>query len=226
MSAEADAALDEIADLVESARSVPLSASCVVPRAELLELVEQARAMLPATVAQAEQVLGERDSLLQLAREQADLLVQRAHEQADLLVEQGREQGELLVEQGQEEQDRLVSTTAVFTRAQVDADRLVDEAEQRAITLRVQSERYADTKLESLELALTKTLGTVQRGRHRLRRAAEPSSVTEPEQFHDGDEDGDENDDVEEVAEGVDLPPLLDEPAVDLHRSHRRRSVR
>ena len=41
------AALDQIEDLVESARSIPLSASIMVNKAEILDLLDQAREALP-----------------------------------------------------------------------------------------------------------------------------------------------------------------------------------
>ena len=41
------AALDQIEDLVESSRSVPLSASIMINKAELLDLLDQARQALP-----------------------------------------------------------------------------------------------------------------------------------------------------------------------------------
>ena len=41
------AALDQIEDLVESSRAVPLSASIMVNKAEILDLLDQAREALP-----------------------------------------------------------------------------------------------------------------------------------------------------------------------------------
>ena len=62
------AALDRIEDLLEAARAVPLSASVMVNRAEVLDLLDQAREALPddlkaadAVVADAARRLGRRD---------------------------------------------------------------------------------------------------------------------------------------------------------------------
>jgi hypothetical protein len=45
--------LDDIAQLLETARAVPLSTSCVVPRNEALDLVEDARDALPEAIREA-----------------------------------------------------------------------------------------------------------------------------------------------------------------------------
>ena len=42
--------LDELSGLVEEARSMPMSASCIVNRAELLGLLEEMRELLPESV--------------------------------------------------------------------------------------------------------------------------------------------------------------------------------
>ena len=69
------AALDQIEDLVESSRTVPLSASIMVNKAEILDLLDQAREALPedlvaadAVVADADAVLGRADSAAESAR--------------------------------------------------------------------------------------------------------------------------------------------------------------
>jgi vacuolar-type H+-ATPase subunit H len=132
--------------LLEEARAVPMSASCMVNRGEVLDLVDEARRVLPVQLEEARRLLEQRDSI----------------------VEQGRAEAERLVEQAQQEQDRLVEATAVYTRAQAEADRLLAAAEAEAEAMRVQTEDYVDGKLANFEVVLTTTLSTVQRGRERL----------------------------------------------------------
>jgi cell division septum initiation protein DivIVA len=146
VSADVESVLDHVTVLVEEARALPMSASCVVNRHDLLELLDDARRLLPAELASARRLLAERESL----------------------VEQGRAQAERLVEQGRQEQARLVEATAVFTRAQAEADRLLEDARAQAEAMRLQTEDYVDAKLANFEVVLSKTLATVQRGRERL----------------------------------------------------------
>ena len=54
--------LDDIAQLLETARAVPLSTSCVVPRNEALDLVEDARDALPEAIREADEILANRRS--------------------------------------------------------------------------------------------------------------------------------------------------------------------
>ena len=51
--------LDELSTLVEGARAMPMSASCVVNRAQVLDLLDEARSMLPQSLATADDVLAE-----------------------------------------------------------------------------------------------------------------------------------------------------------------------
>ena len=60
------AALDQIEDLVESSRAVPLSASIMVNKAEILDLLDQAREALPEDLVAADAVVA--DANAQAAR--------------------------------------------------------------------------------------------------------------------------------------------------------------
>ena len=146
MSSDLEGVLDHLCTVVEQARAVPMSASCVLNRDEVLTLVDDARASLPSALARAERVLRERDALLARATEQADEVVHQARQ----------------------EQDRLVEATAVFTRAQDEADRLLSSARADAEAMRLQTEDYVDAKLANFEVVLAKTLASVERGRSRL----------------------------------------------------------
>jgi cell division septum initiation protein DivIVA len=145
-SADLEEVLDHLTALVEDARALPMSASCVVNRGEVLDLVDEARRVVPLELAEARRVIAERERLL----------------------EQARVQAERLVEQGREEQARLVEATAVYTRAQAEADRMLEQATDAAEAMRLQTEDYVDAKLANFEVVLSTTLATVTRGRERL----------------------------------------------------------
>ena len=146
MSSDLDAVLDTLTDLLETARAVPMSASCVVNRDEMLGLVEDVRALLPGELAAAQQVLRDRATV----------------------VAQGHAEAERIVSRARVEQDRLLEATAVWQRAQAEADRLLAEVHAEAEAMRVETDDYVDAKLANFELVLTKTLTAVQRGRTRL----------------------------------------------------------
>ena len=159
MSADLEEVLDHLAAVAEQARAVPMSASCVVNREEVLDLVDEARRVLPVEIEQARRVLAQREDIL----------------------EQGRAEAQRLVEQGEQEQARLVEATAVYTRAQAEADRLLVAAEAEARAMRVQTEDYVDGKLANFEVVLTTTLAAVQRGRDRLSGRSDLDELREAE---------------------------------------------
>ncbi|GAA2440796.1 ATP synthase F0 subunit B [Streptomyces glaucus] len=138
--------LDEIVAVVSGARSMPMSASCVVNRAELLSMLEELRAALPDSLAQAQELIGDREQLVAQARQEAERIIQSAHA----------------------ERGSLISGTEVARRSQAEADRILAEARQEAEEIRAEADEYVDSKLANFEVVLTKTLGSVGRGREKL----------------------------------------------------------
>ncbi|MFJ1608362.1 ATP synthase F0 subunit B [Streptomyces sp. NPDC088253] len=138
--------LDEIVAAVGSARSMPMSASCVVNRAELLSMLEEVRQALPGSLAQAEELIGGREQMVEQARQEAERIIESAHAQ----------------------RGSLISDTEVARRSQNEADRILAEARREAEEVRAEADDYVDSKLANFEVVLTKTLGSVGRGREKL----------------------------------------------------------
>lgn len=138
--------LDEIVAAVSSARAMPMSASCVVNRADLLAMLEEVREALPGSLAQAQELIGGREQMVEQARQEADRIIGQAHA----------------------ERGSLISDTEVARRSQSEADRILAEARQEAEEVRAEADDYVDSKLANFEVVLTKTLGSVGRGREKL----------------------------------------------------------
>ncbi|MWA13877.1 cell division initiation protein [Streptomyces sp. BA2] len=138
--------IDEIVDAVGSARSMPMSASCVVNRADLLSMLEEVRQALPGSLAQAQELIGGREQLVEQARQEAERIIETAHA----------------------ERGSLISDTEVARNSQGEAERILAEARQAADEVRVEADDYVDSKLANFEVVLTKTLGSVGRGREKL----------------------------------------------------------
>ncbi len=66
------------------------------------------------------------------------------------------------------ERGSLISDTEVARRSQNEADRILAEARQEAEEIRAEADDYVDSKLANFEVVLTKTLGSVGRGREKL----------------------------------------------------------
>ncbi|MCX2967495.1 MULTISPECIES: ATP synthase F0 subunit B [Streptomyces] len=138
--------LDDIVAAVRSARSMPMSASCVVNRAELLALLEELREALPGSLAEARELLGGREQMVAEAQQEARRIIDAAHS----------------------ERGSLVSGTEVARRSQQEADRIVAEARQEADRIRAEADDYVDSKLANFEVVLSKTIDSVGRGKDKL----------------------------------------------------------
>ncbi|MCX4502794.1 ATP synthase F0 subunit B [Streptomyces anulatus] len=138
--------LDEIVEAVGSARSMPMSASCVVNRAELLAMLEEVRQALPGSLAQAQEMLGGHEQLAVQARQEAERIIESAHAQ----------------------RASLISETEIARQSQSEADRILSEARREAEEVRAEADDYVDSKLANFEVVLTKTIGSVDRGREKL----------------------------------------------------------
>jgi cell division septum initiation protein DivIVA len=144
--ADVHAKLDDLTALVETAKSMPLSSSCVLPRPDLLTAIDEVRQLLPSEIAEADDVLRDRASV----------------------VADGRAEAEEILEKARAERARLVSRTEVALEARQQADQIVSEARESARVMRLEVEDYVDGKLANFEVVLHKTLSAVERGRDKL----------------------------------------------------------
>lgn len=138
--------LDEIVAAVGGARSMPMSASCVINRAELLAQLEEVRQALPGSLAQARELIGGREQMVEEARREAERIIENAHAQ----------------------RGSLISDTEIARRSQAEADRILAEARREAEEIRAEADDYVDSKLANFEVVLSKTIGSVDRGREKL----------------------------------------------------------
>ncbi|MDX6286908.1 MAG: hypothetical protein QOG53_2393 [Frankiales bacterium] len=139
--------LDEIVAAVEAARAMPMSASCIVNRAETLALLDELRELLPGELAEAEELLESRDDV----------------------VEEGHAEAARIIEEAKRERARLVAKTEVAQEAAREAERIITEAEDESQRMRDDVDEYVDAKLANFEVVLGKTLAAVERGREKLR---------------------------------------------------------
>jgi hypothetical protein len=156
--------LDEIVATVESARAMPMSASCVVNRADLLGQLDELKELLPGEFRQARYLLQDRDEV----------------------VAEGRREAERIIEDAEQERLRLIDETDLVRDARVEANRIIGGARDEAAGMRREVDDYVDTKLANFEVVLTRTLGAVERGRDKLRDRRE---IDETDDMDDADLD-------------------------------------
>ena len=132
--------------LVEEARGVPLSASCVVHRAEMLEILDEAREALPTDFESARKIIDTREAIIEEARVSAEQMIAIAREDVAQMVEQ----------------------TSIVQIARDEARKILDDARETADLEKQEVEEYIDGRLATLEVILNKTMDAVSRGRGRL----------------------------------------------------------
>ena len=143
--------------LIEEARGVPLSASCVVHRGEILEILDGARVALPTDLDQAIEIISSRD----------------------LIIEEARTSAEHLISTAREDVARMVEQTAIVQAARDEAQRILDDARALADEERAEVESYIDGRLATLEVILNKTMEAVARGRERLEGAGDKDILSQ-----------------------------------------------
>ncbi|MDO8731567.1 MAG: hypothetical protein Q7L55_03205 [Actinomycetota bacterium] len=139
--------LEELAVVIEDAKAMPLSASCIVNRQQVLDLIEEVRQLLPESVYRADELLADRESVVLDGRREADRILERARAEAD----------------------RMVAQHEVYLAAVAEAEALRSAVDDETSRMRTETDDYIDAKLATFEITLQKTLQTVDRGRERLR---------------------------------------------------------
>jgi len=138
--------LDALEQAVEQARSMPMSSSVLVSRAEVLDLIGQLRATLPTQLADADELLATAAEVQARANADAEQVIAAARRRAD----------------------ELVSAEQVVAAAGVRATEIVAEAERIAGQLRREADDYCDRRLADFEIDLGRLLSQVQAGRAKL----------------------------------------------------------
>lgn len=138
---------------------MPMSASAVVNRAELLQHLDELKEELTAAFSDAQKVIADRDSV----------------------IAEGRAEAEQIVADARNERDRIVSDTEVFRVAKRRADEVITEAHAEAEGLRKETDDYVDAKLANFEITLERTTEAVKRGRERLAGRSALDTLTDDE---------------------------------------------
>ena len=136
---------------VEEARGVPLSASFVLHRGEFLELLDLIKDGLPKDLEYAQQIIAERDQI----------------------IEEGHNTAEALINNAREEVAQMIEQTAIVKAAREQSKKILAEGREAADEERTEVEQYIDSRLDTLEVILTKTMDAVARGREKLAGADE-----------------------------------------------------
>lgn len=138
--------LAALRSLVTGAKAVPMSASCMVNRAEALTLIDKATAALAEDVGEAQRITATSLETLERAQAEAAQIIAQAEDKAAY----------------------LASTAPVTEAARRKAHLLEVKAVGEAEALKREADTYVDARIASFEAALQKTLAQVATMRARL----------------------------------------------------------
>jgi len=138
--------LNEITATVRAAKAMPMSASCLVNRAEMLEALGRLRDALPVSLDHANALLSDRDAVLSSGREEAQRMLDAARAEREEMLEQ----------------------TDVVAAARERAGEVAKQARAEATRLLADADDYVDRKLGEFEVVLGQLGSQVNNGRERL----------------------------------------------------------
>ena len=149
---DAEGLIRRAMDVVNGAKAMPLSASVLISRDQVLDLLSGALEQMPDELRQARWLLREREEFMAEQRRDAEALMEDVRIQAE----------------------RMVSRTDIVRQANQVAQRILDDANDDARRMRHETEDYCDQKLAGMEIVLDRVLRTVKAGREKLQATTPP----------------------------------------------------
>jgi F0F1-type ATP synthase membrane subunit b/b' len=86
----------------------------------------------------------------------------------DRIIDEGRSSAESMIATAREDVARMIEQASIVQAARAESKRILEEARDDAEDERREVEAYIDGRLATLEVILNKTLDAVARGRERL----------------------------------------------------------
>ena len=145
--------IDRMETLIETSKSVPVSGSVLIDKNKAMELVDQLRLAIPQEVRSAEEVLSNKDHIINQAQADARHTKSKAEDE----FRQRLEQSELVA---------LAESRAEETLRDADerAARVLERSEDEARTRQTEADAYALRSLRALERELAVLSGSVRKG--------------------------------------------------------------
>jgi regulator of protease activity HflC (stomatin/prohibitin superfamily) len=142
----AEERLAKLRELILDARSMPMSASCVINRNEVLAAIDEVVQALPDEFAEAQRVIDE----------------------AQAKVAEGEAEADRIINEARTKVSQLAEDSEVVAAAEALAAKLKAEAETEAMALRRETDVFIDARMASFESVLHKTSSQVKTARLRL----------------------------------------------------------
>ena len=135
--------IDMMEEAIEKASSVPLTGKVMVDKEELLDLIQEVRLLYPDELKEAKWVKEERQRILTEAETRAETIQKNA----------------------EETQAQLINEHEITKCAYEQANELVNEAQQKSIEIKTDTDQYVDDVLNDVEHRLDLLLRKVREDR-------------------------------------------------------------
>lgn len=164
--------LAQMEALISQARSLPMSSSVLVNKAQALSLLESAREAMPTDIRIANQIVAG-----------ANAVIARAQEEAETALAQANSTSERIQADAHARADELVNQERIVVMAKERAEMIIETATRQATDLAAGADRYCEEKLTELEETLDKLKEQSAAGRRVLSERARfnPDDLPQPE---------------------------------------------
>lgn len=155
--------LNELQQEIENAAGMPLTSKAVVDRDNLLDLIDELREQLPKEVAQAIDILKQKDSIIDEARRRSDSMIGDATAR----------------------RQQIIDSSSIVREANETADFIVQKARLDAINLRSKSIDYAMKLMSTMQEQMGGMVRTLDQSKIELfemkKTLTTPSNISEGE---------------------------------------------
>lgn len=140
---EAMEMLDQLEDIIEGSKSVPIVGKAMIDKDELLDIIQELRLKMPDDLKQAKWIKGERQRILLEAQKEATTIIKSAE---DKIIS-------------------MINENEITKKANEAAEEIIKNANNRAREIRNATKQYIDDALAESELVLERTLSTLRDNR-------------------------------------------------------------
>ena len=141
--------LDQLEDIIESSKTVPLIGKAMIDKDEVLDIIQELRLKMPDDLKQAKWIKGERQRILLEAQKEATSIIKSAE---DKIIS-------------------MINENEITKKANEAAEEIIKNANTRAREIRNATKQYIDDALADSEMVLERTLSTLRDNRLAMQQA-------------------------------------------------------
>jgi polyhydroxyalkanoate synthesis regulator phasin len=169
--------VERMEDLLVASPGLPLTPFVLVNADKLLPIMDRVRECLPEEIRAAQQVLGQRDHLLEEARHQAVQLMEEAQGRFNTLLSESELLRAIEGEANKVRQQMVSELEDIQNKTYAECEARLQEATQQAQKTRNEAEAYATQVMQALEQQVQALQKQIHEGQARLSVARQQSGL-------------------------------------------------